>query len=97
MTSACSAAGSLAAGAVCSDTQGNSFSISMLDYLAFLEPVASDNPEERRAGAICESAEDWTKKKTTLEVACRILGKRCSYEHKQAIAQMQNQIEMIAP
>lgn len=32
-----------------------------------------------RAGAICQSADDWNKIKTKLEEACRMLGKRCSY------------------
>jgi len=58
--------------------------------------VCADNPPAgsplvkfpERGGAVCESAEDWNKKKTALEQACRILGKRCPAEIKVAVRNM---------
>lgn len=41
-----------------------------------------------RAGAVCRSTEDAKKLKVALEQACRDLGRRCSYEVKQAIRGM---------
>lgn len=38
-----------------------------------------------RGAAIVMSAEDWGEKKTELEIACRELGKRCSYAMQKAI------------
>ena len=77
----CSAAGSLARGAVCAESlTGKTRDMTFEEYLEFLEP------NEKRAGAVCQSAEDAGKVKTALEQACRMLGKRCTYEIQQAIA-----------
>lgn len=38
-----------------------------------------------RGGAIMQPAEDWNKLKTALELACRALGKHCTYDMKLAI------------
>lgn len=81
-TRACTAAGSIASGAICAETNtGKTSEMTFDEFLNFLEPQT--NPE--RAGAICQSTEDWNKLKTALEQACRGLGKRCTYEIKSAI------------
>lgn len=55
------------------------------EYIDFLEPQPAHGGNPARAGAICESAADWTKKKTALEQACRELGRRCSFEIQEMI------------
>jgi hypothetical protein len=81
-TKACSVAGVMSAGAICATTITHETSDMTLDeFLDFLEPQESTG----KGAAICQSAEDWNKMKTALETACRMLGKRCSYEMKKAI------------
>jgi hypothetical protein len=80
-TKSCTVAGIMSAGADCVESvTGKESEMSMNQFLDFLEPT------EKRAGAICESASDWTKKKTALEQACRELGKRCTFEVQEAIS-----------
>lgn len=96
-TTACSVAGVLAAGAICAETiTGKTSDMTLDQFLDFLEPKA-ERPDPNdpsatipgRAGAICQSAEDWGRIKTTLEQACRELGSKCSYELKAVIANME--------
>jgi hypothetical protein len=55
--------------------------------------ICAENPPEwavkvtlpARAGAICRSAEDYSKIKTVLDQACRDMGASCTYEIQQAI------------
>lgn len=95
-TTACTVAGVLAAGSICSETQTNvTYDMTLDETIDFLEPQL-ERPDPKnpgkilpaRAGAVCQSASDWNKNKTALEVACRELGKRCSYEMKAAIKRM---------
>lgn len=83
----CAVAGRLAAGAFCSDTlTGETSDMTLDQFIAFLEPQI----EPPRAGAICQSAEDFSKVKTVLEQACRELGSRCSYEFRKMIRSYQD-------
>lgn len=59
----------------------------------FLEPQPEfTNPEgvhfPARGAALCQSAEDWTKLKIVIEQACLKLGKGCTKEAKENIAQV---------
>lgn len=81
----------MSAGADCDNTlSDNPTSLALDQFINFLEP----QPEIRdpksgvvispaRAGALCQSAEDWNSMKTELEQACKILGNQCTYEMKQ--------------
>lgn len=74
-TKACSVAGKLAAGMICAETiSGKTSEMTLDETIVFLEPT------DKRAGAICKSADDSNKEKTALEKACRELGNRCTYE-----------------
>jgi hypothetical protein len=48
----------------------------------------------KRSGAIMQSADDYAKRKSALEEACRVLGNRCSPEIQQALAQ--DTVKMLA-
>lgn len=77
-TSACAVAGTITAGAICSETQTDkTWDITFDQLIAMLE-----------AGAIIQSADDWGKNKTALEQACRELGSRCSYDIQSQIERM---------
>ncbi len=85
-TRACSVAGQLSAGMICGETLTDKTSeLTLEETLEFLSPRPGSPGVPARAGAICQSAEDWNKQKSALEAACRALGRRCSYEIKQAI------------
>ena len=85
-TTVCSVAGVMSAGAVCVHTNNDQTHDMTLDeFIAFLKPVPATETTPARDGAKCMSAEDYTKQKTALEVACRELGRRCTYEMKEAI------------
>lgn len=101
-TEACTVAGVIAAGAICAhtlakDAEGKPLTrdMTMDEYFDFLEPKEEgENSEPARAGAVCESTNDYGAKKTALEQACRILGKNCTYEMQQAIEGMKQVIEL---
>ncbi len=96
-TEACSVAGVFSAGGFCAETiSGKTRDLTMNEYLDFLEaqperpdPFNEGKTLPARAGAICQSTSDWNEQKTALEVACRILGKNCTYELEQTIKNMQ--------
>ncbi len=93
---ACSVAGTLSAGAICAETlTDKKWEMTLDEFLDFLEPQPErQDPADvskilpARAGAICQSADDWNAMKTALEQACRELGSRCSYQVKQAIVSL---------
>lgn len=92
-TEACTAAGVIAAGAICAETiTGATRDMTVDEFFDFLEPKAEPSPNPSnipsRAGAVCQSSDDWNSQKTALEVSCRILGKNCTYELKQVIKNM---------
>jgi len=85
-TKACSVAGTLLGGAICAETlTGVKSEMTFDEYMEFLEPQEAPTP---RAGAICQSAEDWGKQKTALEQACRELGSNCKKETRQALEKL---------
>lgn len=74
-TEVCVVAGKLLAGADCAFTlHGNSRSMTMEEFIVWLEPSTEKGP------ALCQSATDWNKQKTALEQACKILGNKCTFE-----------------
>lgn len=90
-TKACTVAGRLAAGAICDWTiSGEQSDLTLDQFIEFLEPEPTrpdpDHPGQAlpaRAGAVCQSAEDFEKQKVALEQACKKLAGGCSYELKQ--------------
>lgn len=79
-TTACSVAGKLADGMTCATTEtGETSALDFNGALTFLEPTTT------RAGAICQSADDYAKLKTALQEACRSLGSKCTYEMQAAM------------
>lgn len=92
----CTVAGKISAGADCAWTLSNQTSEMTFDeFLDFLEPQrARPDPGKpditlpARAGALCQSAEDWNKNKTALEQACKLLGRNCSRTARAAIKRM---------
>lgn len=94
-TEACTVAGVIAAGAMCSNTVSTaSRDMTMDQFFDWLEPVLDAPDVPGHGGAICESANDWNHKKTTLEQACRILGSSCTYEMHQMIDGMSKVLEI---
>lgn len=88
-TEACTVAGVLAAGAFCAETiTGQTRDMTLDEYFDFLEPKEAHDDVPARAGAVCQSADDWGAQKTALEQACRVLGKRCTYELREVIKNM---------
>jgi hypothetical protein len=79
---ACTPAGRLSAGLDCSTTSGVTSSMTLDESLTFLEPT------ETRGGAICMSAEDYSKIKTVIESACRKLNGCQKEKVKQVIARI---------
>lgn len=80
-------AGIMAAGMDCAHTRADETRSMTLDQtLEFLEPRIGSKGVPERAGAMCMSADDYTKQKTDLEIICRKLGDQCTYEVKQALA-----------
>lgn len=96
-TTVCFVKGAMIAGAGCETTISNQSSDMTLEqFIDFLEPQPErPDPEHpgallpARAGALCQSTDDWNANKTALEQACRILGRRCTYEIKKTIETMQ--------
>lgn len=81
-TTSCTVAGRFSEGMICAEAQTDkTFDLTFKEAVEFLEP----KPEAHRAGAICQSAEDFGKIKDALEKACRELGNNCTYEIKHAI------------
>lgn len=79
-TKVCAVAGRLSAGADCAYTLSPKTEEMNLDeFITFLEPT------ETRGAALCQSAEDWNKLKTALELACKKLGSACKKEAQETI------------
>lgn len=91
-TRACGVAGKLSLGMDCAYTLSKD-----TDTMTFEETIAFLEPNEKRGGAICQSASDWNKNKTSLEQACKKLGNFCSYEMKQAIKAASIRINKLSP
>jgi hypothetical protein len=97
-TEACTVAGVVAAGGFCAESvTGATRDMTVDEWFDFIEPADErpnpDKPGEMlpaRAGAVCQSTADYGAQKTTLEQACRVLGRNCTYELKAAIATMDN-------
>lgn len=82
----CAVAGVLAAGMDCAHTRTDEVrSMNLDETIEFLEPQEAKDGKPERGGAICFSADDVAKNKSDLEIICRLLGDRCSYEVKQEI------------
>lgn len=76
----CAVAGTMSAGADCAYTLSDETeSMSFDEFLAFLQPT------DTRGSALCQSAEDWTKLKTAIEIACKKLGSACNKEVKEQL------------
>lgn len=86
-TEVCAVAGLLSSGADCAHTlTDETRRMNLEQFIEFLEP------SEDKGGALCQSVSDWNKNKTSLEIACRKLGKKCSYEVKEFISRVDNLI-----
>ena len=96
-TTACTAAGRLRYGAVCAESLTDTTSdMSYEAFLAFLEPRPATRTTPGRAGAICQSAIDYTAQKTALEQLCVLAKKRCTKQAKEAIEAMRRQIQALS-
>lgn len=92
-TKVCSVAGVFSAGADCAYTLSPvTEEMNMDEFLDFLEPQLErpdpNNPSvilPERSGALCQSADDYNKQKTALEIACSKLGSHCDEEMKRTI------------
>lgn len=90
-TKACSVAGLITAGADCAWTNDpKTEEMTFEQFMDFLTPNAT------RGGAICQSADDWTKMTTALEQACRKLGKYCTKELKNSLNLLRAQLRGIS-
>lgn len=86
-TEVCTVAGIMAAGMDCGHTRTDETrSMNLDEALTFLEPFEGDKKNPPRAGAMCISADGYTQNKTDIETLCRMLGPKCSYEVKEALA-----------
>ena len=91
-TELCSVAGVLSAGMDCANThnkQTREMNLSeTIDWLQASDEVKDKNGkviQPKKGAAVCQSAEHFNSFKTSLEVACKMLGSNCSYEIKEAI------------
>lgn len=85
-TRVCTVAGVLAAGMDCGHTRSDETESMTLDQaIEFLEPQIGTKDKPERAGAMCLSADDYVQNKNDLEILCRLMGSRCTYEAQQAI------------
>jgi hypothetical protein len=94
-TEVCSVAGVMMAGMDCAHTRSDETRSMTLDQtIEFLEPQVGDPKTGKgtRAGAMCMTAGNYVQQKNDLETVCRMLGERCSYEIKQAIADANRRI-----
>lgn len=87
-TELCSVAGRLSAGGICAEAlTEKTRDMTFEEFVAFIEPASEPSP---RAGAICQTSEDYNKTATSLAQACRELGSRCSVETRELIKGMIN-------
>ena len=92
-TKECQVAGILSAGMNCAETITHKISeLNLAETIDFLEPQPErQDPSDptktlpARAGAICRSADDARKQKDALDIACRLLGNKCTKEMKETI------------
>lgn len=90
--SVCSVAGIMAAGMNCANTiEGDPYEMDLEQTLKFLEP----SHEENRAGAMCMSAADFSSMKTTIDLACELLGSSCTIEFRKKIEQISTNLEVL--
>lgn len=85
----------MAGGMICAETlTDNTSEMTLEETITFLEPQDETYDEttkittSSRAGAICQSAADWSSLKTSLEVACRMLEDKCTYEVQESITSL---------
>ncbi len=96
----CTVAGAMSAGADCAYTLDSKTEEMTLDeFLDFLEPkeevidpITKKIIEPARGGALCTPVSDFNAQKTALEQACEALGSKCSYEIKEAIQKVSNNV-----
>lgn len=84
----CAASGDVSSGATCTHLISSDHSFLTFDeFLDFLSarPESPDHTIPAKGAAMCMSANDWGKMKLELETACRLLGKKCSYELSKTI------------
>lgn len=87
-TELCAVAGDLSAGAICANTlKPDTRDMTLDEFIVFL------SPNEKKGAAICTSSHDFNEMKTSLEVACRLLESKCSYELKQTIDAIKKKID----
>lgn len=96
----CSVAGILSAGMNCANSlKPDTREINLDETIAWLEPaeaVLDSNGKEivpARGAAICQSSEHFNEFKTALEIACKMLKKKCSYELQQTISNMESTLD----
>ncbi len=100
-TRVCAVSGKLSAGADCVYTgEETKEEMTFTEFMDFLEAQdAKPNPKDPskmippHGAALCQSSEDYTKQKTALEQACRLLGNRCTPEIKKTLQTTWRRIE----
>jgi len=81
-TEVCSVAGFLQDGMICGNTLKPERRVMTFDEMVnFLEP----NIDTNKGAALCQSLEDWSSIKTSLEQACELLEDRCTFEMEETI------------
>lgn len=91
---ACSAAGLVSLGGICTHTLTSEKEVLSFDqWIDFLEAQEATQNSPAKGAAVCMSSIDWGAMKTELEIACRMLGKRCTYELKAHILSMKRAID----
>lgn len=87
----CTVAGVLSAGADCTTINSKQHTGMTLEgYIEFLEP----DMDAKKAGAVCESFDDFMADKKAIETACALLGDaRCTLEIKKKIKDIENEIK----
>lgn len=92
----------MAAGMNCGNTLSPATrEMTLEETIKFLEPQEEVRNSEgkiivsEKGPALCQSLEDFNKNKTSLEVACEMMGNQCSYEMKEAIQKMTTTISTL--
>lgn len=90
-TEVCTIAGKLSHGMICAETMtSNTRDLTFEESLEFLEA------SEDRGAALCQSSKHWNDIRTTLEIACKLLGKKCKKKLKKSIRKFSNTVKSLS-
>lgn len=93
----CAVNGVLSRGMTCANTVGapNPSQHTMDEAIQMIEEIPASDGVAYRAPAVIESAKDYGEETDELNVACRLLGKSCTYELQSSVKNRQEFLRRI--